>query len=178
MASINADAGLGTDQSPRLVELFGGVAGIFKASLTELEAAGLRAVSAQSLGTGRSIDLAQDEQLRAQEAGVTVISLDDSPYPSQLKQIYDPPVVLYVRGNVDCLGRPGIAVVGTRHPAPYGSRMAEKLAHELAARGLIIFSGLVRGVDTAGHRGAIAAGAFGTGVDVIYPKENSRLVFG
>jgi DNA processing protein len=97
-----------------------------------------------------------------------------------LKQIYDPPVVLYVRGSVEVLSQPGIALVGTRHPTPYGSGMAEKLAHDLAAHGLVIFSGLARGVDTAGHRGAIAAkgktvGVLGTGVDVIYPKENTRL---
>ena len=163
------------------MELFGGVAGIFEASLTELQAAGLQRVSAQSLATGRSLGLAQEEKARAPEVGVTVISLDDLSYPSQLKQIYDPPLLLYVRGNRDCLALPGIAVVGTRHPTPYGSGMAEKLAHDLAARGLVIFSGLARGVDSAAHRGAIAAkgrtvGVFGTGVDVICPKENAWLV--
>ena len=157
-----------------------GVGGIFKASLTELEAAGIQAVSAQSLGTGRSLELAQEESQKAKEAGVAVLSLDDPAYPPNLKQIYDPPVVLYVRGSVEALSQPGIALVGTRHPTPYGSGMAEKLAHDLAARGLVIFSGLARGVDTAGHRGAIAAKGktvafFGTGVDVIYPKENTRL---
>jgi DNA processing protein len=107
--------------------------------------------------------------------------MDDPAYPSRLKQIYDPPLVLYVRGNVAALSEPGIALVGTRHPTPYGSGMAERLACDLAARGLVIFSGLARGVDTAGHRGAISAkgktvAVLGTGIDVIYPKENSRLV--
>ena len=102
------------------------------------------------------------------------------PIPPQLKQIYDPPLILYVRGNVEALAQPGIAVVGTRHPTPYGSGMAERLACDLAARGLVIFSGMARGVDTAAHRGAITAkgktvAVFGTGVDVIYPKENTRL---
>jgi DNA processing protein len=88
--------------------------------------------------------------------------------------------VLYVRGNPDVLTQPGIAMVGTRHPTPYGSGMAERLASDLAAQGLVIISGMARGVDTASHRGAIAAkgktiAVFGTGVDVIYPKENSRL---
>jgi len=82
---------------------------------------------------------------------------DDSAYPGQLKQIYDPPLVLYVRGNAAAVSLPGIALVGTRHPTPYGMAMAERLACDLAARGLVIFSGLARGVDTAGHRGAIAA---------------------
>jgi DNA processing protein len=89
--------------------------------------------------------------------------------------------VLYVRGNAAAISQPGIALVGTRHPTPYGTGMAERLACDLAARGLVIFSGLARGVDTAGHRGAIAAkgktvAVFGTGVDVIYPRENTRLV--
>ena len=88
--------------------------------------------------------------------------------------------MLYVRGNPEVLTQPGIAMVGTRHPTPYGSGMAERLACDLAAQGLVIISGMARGVDTASHRGAISAkgktvAVFGTGVDVIYPKENSRL---
>ena len=106
--------------------------------------------------------------------------MDDAEYPSRLRQIYDPPVVLYVRGNVAAVSQPGIAIVGTRHPTPYGMGMAERLGCDLAARGLAIISGLARGVDTFAHRGAISAkgkavAVFGTGVDVIYPKENSRL---
>jgi DNA processing protein len=98
----------------------------------------------------------------------------------RLKEIYDPPLVLYVRGNPEVLTQPGIAMVGTRHPTPYGSGMAERLASDLATQGLVIISGMARGIDTASHRGAIAAkgktvAVFGTGVDVIYPKENSRL---
>jgi DNA processing protein len=85
-----------------------------------------------------------------------------------------------VRGAVDILAQPGIAVVGTRHPTPYGSGMAERLAIDLASRGLIIQRGMARGVDTAAHRGAIngkgkTIAVFGTGVDVPYPKENTRL---
>jgi DNA processing protein len=173
--------GLGPTKARRLVDFFAGVQGVFSASLTELEAAGLQAVSAQSLGTGRSLELANDEMARVSAAGVHLISLDDPAYPGQLKQIYDPPLILYVRGNKEVISQPGIAVVGTRHPTPYGSGMAERLACDLAARGLVIFSGMARGVDTAGHRGAIAAkgktaAVFGTGVDVPYPKENSRLM--
>ncbi len=173
--------GLGANKSRRLVEFFGSIQAVFKATLTELEAAGLRAVSAQSLATGQSAELAQEELARAQSVGADVIVMDDPAYPSQLKQIYDPPLVLYVRGNVAALSQPGIALVGTRHPTPYGSGMAERLACDLAVRGLVIFSGLARGVDTAGHRGAISAkgktvAVLGTGIDVIYPKENSRLV--
>jgi len=145
----------------RLVEHFGSAEAIFRASLTELEAAGIQAVSAQS-------------------ENVTVLSINDPNYPSRLKEIYDPPILLYVRGEPGILNQPGIAVVGTRHPTPYGSGMAERLSCDLAAQGLVIISGMARGVDTAGHRGSISAKGktvtvFGTRVDVIYPKENSRL---
>jgi DNA processing protein len=173
--------GLGPTKARRLIERLGGVQAIFRATLTELEAAGIPAVTAQSLGPGHSLELAQDELARASAAGVRVVAMDDPAYPSQLKQIYDPPLVLYVRGDAAILSSPGIAVVGTRHPTPYGTGMAERLACDLAARGLVIFSGLARGVDTAGHRGAVAAkgktvAVFGTGIDVVYPKENSRLL--
>src|ERR1700730_3207793 len=173
--------GLGPTKARRVIEFFGSVQALFRASLTELEAAGLRAVSAQSLGTGRSMELAQDELGKAAAADARIVALDDPGYPTQLKQIYDPPLVLYVRGNEAAISQPGIAVVGTRHPTPYGSGMAERLACDLAARGLVIFSGMARGIDTAGHRGAIAAkgktvAVWGTGVDEVYPKENKRLV--
>jgi DNA processing protein len=173
--------GLGPTKARRVIEFFGGVQALFRASLTELEASGLRAVSAQSLGTGRSMELAQDELGKAAAAGAQVVALDDPRYPAQLKQIYDPPLILYVRGNDAVISQPGIALVGTRHPTPYGSGMSERLACDLAARGLVIFSGMARGIDTAGHRGAIAAkgktvAVWGTGVDVVYPKENTRLV--
>jgi DNA processing protein len=173
--------GLGPTKARRVIEFFGSVQALFRASLTELEAAGLRAVSAQSLGTGRSMELAQDELGKAAAADARVIAFDDPAYPAQLKQIYDPPLILYVRGNDGVISQPGIALVGTRHPTPYGSGMSERLACDLAARGLVIFSGMARGIDTAGHRGAIAAkgktvAVWGTGVDVVYPKENTRLV--
>jgi DNA processing protein len=173
--------GLGPTKARRVIEFFGSVQALFRASLTELEAAGLRAVSAQSLGTGRSMEMAQDELGKAASADARIVALDDPAYPTQLKQIYDPPLILYVRGNEAVISQPGIALVGTRHPTPYGSGMSERLACDLAARGLVIFSGMARGIDTAGHRGAIAAkgktvAVWGTGVDVVYPKENTRLV--
>jgi DNA processing protein len=162
------------------VEHFGSAEAVFHASLTELEGTGIQAVSAQSIATGKSAELAREEIARTAAAGVTVVSGEDSCYPPRLKEIYDPPLALYVRGNPEVLTRPGIAMVGTRHPTPYGSGMAERLACDLAGQGLVIISGMARGVDTASHRGAISAkgrtvAVFGTGVDVIYPKENSRL---
>jgi DNA processing protein len=178
--ALTLTPGLGPTRARRLVEHFGTIAQIFRASLTELEATGLLAVSAQALGTGKALELAQEEAARATASGIHLVSLDDPNYPPRLKQIYDPPPILYVRGATDLLAQPGIAVVGTRHPTPYGSGMAERLAIDLAARGLVIQSGMARGVDTAAHRGAIAGkgktiAVFGTGVDVPYPKENTRL---
>jgi DNA processing protein len=172
---------LGPSRCRRLVEHFGGTAAVFTASLTELEAAGLHATAAQSIALGKSAELAQEEMVRAASVGAQILSLDDPAYPPLLKQIYDPPVVLYVRGDAAILSGPAIGVVGTRHPTPYGLGMAERLACDLSVRGIIITSGMARGVDTAAHRGAIAAKArtaavFGTGIDVYYPRENSRLV--
>jgi DNA processing protein len=178
--ALGLTPGLGPTRVRRLVEHFGNVGAIFRASLTELEACGMLAVSAQAIATGKALELAREEQGRTAAGGAQVITLDDAVYPSQLKQIYDPPPLLYLKGNVEALSRPGIAMVGTRHPTPYGSGMAERLATDLAAHGLVIFSGMARGVDTASHRGALAAkgctvAVFGTGIDVPYPKENTRL---
>src|SRR6266699_2691063 len=178
--ALTLTPGLGPTRAKRLVEFFGSVEAVFNASLTELEAAGLPATAAQSLGTGKSVELEHDEIAKATSAGIGCVTLDDPAYPARLRQIYDPPLVLYVRGNVAALSQPGIAVIGTRHPTPYGIGMAERLACDLATRSFVIFSGLARGVDTAAHRGAVSSkgktvAVFGTGVDVVYPKENSRL---
>jgi DNA processing protein len=178
--AISLTPGLGPTKARKLVDHFGSAEAVFRASLTELEATGIQAVSAQSLATGKSGELAREEIARAAAADIAMVTLDDPSYPPRLKEIYDPPLILRVRGNPDVLTRPGIAMVGTRHPTPYGSGMAERLGCDLAAQGLVIISGMARGVDTASHRGAISAkgktiAVFGTGVDVIYPKENSRL---
>jgi DNA processing protein len=172
--------GLGPTRVKKLIEHFGSAERVFQASLTELEATGMQAISAQALATGKSLELAQQECGKVSECHARVISLSDPEYPPRLKEIYDPPVVLFVRGNMEALAMPGIAVVGTRHPTPYGNGMAERLATDLAAHGLVIISGMARGVDTTAHRGALAAkgktvAVFGTGIDVIYPKENTRL---
>lgn len=178
--AISLTPGLGPTKARKLVEHFGSAEAVFRASLTELESTGIQVVSAQSLATGKSAELAREEIANAAAADIAMVSLDDPCYPPRLKEIYDPPLILRVRGNLDVLTKPGIAMVGTRHPTPYGSGMAERLGCDLAAQGLVIISGMARGVDTASHRGAISAkgktiAVFGTGVDVIYPKENSRL---
>src|SRR6202140_2885713 len=178
--ALTLTQGLGPTRIRKLIEHFGTAESVFHASLTELEATGMRAVSAQSIATGKSLELGQQECAKAMEAGAKIISLSVPEYPSRLKEIYDPPVILFVKGSVEVLAQPGIAMVGTRHPTPYGSGMAERLSIDLAARGLVIISGLARGIDTASHRGAVAAkgktvAVLGTGIDVMYPKENTRL---
>jgi DNA processing protein len=178
--AISLTPGLGPTRARKLVEHFGSPEAVFRASLTELESTGIQVISAQSLATGKSAALAREEIAQAAAASIAMLSMDDPSYPPRLKEIYDPPLILRVRGNPEVLTKPGVAMVGTRHPTPYGSGMAERLACDLAAQGLVIISGMARGVDTASHRGAISAkgktvAVFGTGVDVIYPKENSRL---
>ena len=178
--ALTLTPGLGPTRSRKLAEHFGGIHQVFDATLTELEASGIPVVSAQAVANGKSMELAQQEMVRAASAGVSCLCLEDAFYPARLKQIYDPPIIIYVRGNVEAVAQPGVAVVGTRHPTPYGIGMAERLACDLAARGLTIISGLARGVDAAAHRGAVSAkgrtvAVFGTGVDVVYPKEHNRL---
>ncbi|HLH08883.1 MAG TPA: DNA-processing protein DprA [Terriglobales bacterium] len=178
--ALTLTPGLGPTRARKLIEHFGTAANIFQASLTELEAAGLQAVSAQFLANGDALGKAEDELVKAQAAGATVITQSDCEYPERLKEIYDPPLVLYVRGDARILAKPGIAVVGTRHPTPYGMGMAARLACDLSGHGIIIISGMARGVDTSAHRGALEGrgktiAVFGTGVDVIYPRENQKL---
>jgi len=178
--ALSATPGLGPTRIKRLLERFGDVGQVFRASLTELEAAGIPAASAQSIALGSSMQLADEELEKVHAAGAMLLVPDDPAYPRQLLEIYDPPAVLRVRGDVEALSRPGIAIVGTRHPTPYGLGMAERLACDLAARGLIILSGMARGVDSAAHRGAVNARAktvavFGAGIDIIYPRENQKL---
>lgn len=173
---------LGPTRTRRLFERIPDTEEIFRLPLTGLEAAGLPAAAAQSIALGESLRLA-DEELKklAKVADVSLITLGSELYPAHLAEIYDPPLVLYVRGDARVLLRPGIAVIGTRHPTPYGLGMAERLSQDLCNAGLVVLSGLARGVDSAAHRGAVAArgktvAVFGTGVDIIYPRENQKLV--
>lgn len=178
--ALTLTPGMGPTRIGRAVVKLGGAGRLFGASLTELEGTGMPAAAAQFCADGRARTAAVAEIERAMEAGGAVITPSDDAYPDRLREIYDPPTVLWVRGDVDQLCRPGIAVVGTRQPSPYGAGMAEMLSRDLANRGLVIFSGMARGVDTAAHKGALAAGGktvavWGTSIDVIYPKENKRL---
>lgn len=153
---------------------------IFILTLTELEGLRFPADAAQFIFDGKARRAADEEAEHLQKQGATLITLACSEYPERLREIYDPPPVLWVRGAVNLLSRPSIAMVGTRHPSPYGTGVAEMLARDLAARRLIIISGMARGIDTCAHKGALAArmptiAVWGTGIDVVYPKENRKL---
>src|SRR3954468_20724984 len=102
---------LGPTRCKRLIARFGTVENIFRASLTELEAAGLPAAAAQSIALGHSLKLADEELEKASKVGAKVITAYSREFPEQLKHIYDPPMVLYVRGNASALELPGIAVI-------------------------------------------------------------------
>ena len=178
--ALSQTPGIGAGRGRKLVDHFGSIDRLFAASLTELEACGLPAAAAQSIALGKSLELASAEYDRIREMGATVMVRGDAEFPNRLLEIYDPPLVLYIKGSTEIIGQPGIAVIGTRHPTPYGMGMAERLACDLAARGLVIISGMARGIDTAGHRGALSGhgrtvAVWGTGVDVTYPKENQKL---
>ena len=153
---------------------------LFSITLTELEGLRFPAEAAQFIFDGKARQAAEEEWARVSAQGATIVSFGCAEYPERLKEIYDPPPVLWVRGAVNLLSRPAIAVVGTRHPSPYGSGVAEMLARDLAVRRLLIVSGMARGIDSCAHRGALTArmptvAVWGTGIDVVYPKENKKL---
>ena len=171
---------MGPTRTARAVQRLGSAERVFAASLTELEGAGLPAESAQFCFDGRAREAALKEAAHTAEQQASYLTPEDEAYPQRLLEIYDPPPVLWVRGNLALLNRAGIAVVGTRQPTPYGSGMAEVISRDLARRGMVVMSGMARGVDTSAHKGALDAGGatvavWGTGIDVIYPKENKKL---
>jgi DNA processing protein len=153
---------------------------IFTLPLTDLEGLRFPAQAAQYIFDGKARRAAEEEWARVAAQGATLVSYSCLAYPERLREIYDPPAVLWVRGEIKLLSRPAIAIVGTRHPTPYGSGVAEMLARDLAARRLLVLSGMARGIDSCAHKGALAArmptlAVWGTGIDVVYPKENKKL---
>jgi len=172
--------GLGTRNTGKLIERFRTPQAVFRASRTELECAGVPGGVAQSICSGCTFEDAVAQQQRMRETGTVSVTLGDAGYPPLLRDIFDPPVLLFARGRTELLETLMLGVVGTRRPTPYGLAVAERLAADLARVGLTIVSGMARGIDTAGHRGALAAGGetvavLGCGVDVVYPSENRRL---
>src|SRR5664279_118764 len=172
--------GLGPRRILQAVQKLDSPAHLFRLSLTELESLAIPAQAAQFIFEGKARAEAEGEWRSTRDAGGSLLTYTDEDYPERLKEIYDPPVVLWVRGERSLLARPSLAVVGTRHPTPYGAGMAEMLSRDLSHRKLLIISGMARGIDTAAHNGALSANAptiavWGTGIDVIYPKENKSL---
>ena len=178
--ALRTTPGLGTRKAGQLLEVFRSPQAIFRASRSELQAAGLAASVAQSLASGCAFDDAAEQQTQAAKAGAVLIPLTDPRYPPALRDIFDPPPLLFARGRVELLSTLMIGVVGTRRPTAYGTAVATKLSADLAAAGMTITSGMARGIDTAAHKGVLEVGGgtiavFGCGIDQIYPAENRKL---
>ena len=172
--------GLGSRRALDLLKPFKSPQGIFRASTDELMGQGLSGSLARTISSGCVFEDAIAQHAKIKATGAHLIAYADPRYPSRLKEIYDPPVVLHARGRLELLSTVTIAVVGTRRPSPYGMAAAERLATDLSLAGLTIASGMARGIDTAAHKAALAAGGntvavFGGGVDVCYPAENRKL---
>lgn len=156
-------------------DLFGAAPGALETALS------LRPQEAQDIFSRNFPDWAEKEIKAAGKEGVAILTFDDAGYPPGLRNLPDPPPILYVKGQIEPDDSAAVAVVGSRKATPYGLRVAGDLGKGLAAEGLAVVSGLARGIDTAAHRGAIDAGGrtvgvLGSGIDVVYPKEN-RLLF-
>lgn len=179
--ALSLTPGLASRLSARLLRRFDSPEGVFRGSLAELEACNLPVSVAQAVFKKEAFKRAEKELAGVRRiAGCRLLNWTEPEYPQNLLQIYDPPVMLYVRGDPQILNLPSISIVGTRKPTLYGAQLAERLGRDLAARGLVIVSGMARGIDAIGHQGAMAAngraiGVLGTGIDVCYPKENKKL---
>lgn len=164
-----------------LVSVLGSASAIFSASPVELQQAeGIGKQLAEGILKRRdALDL-EGELQRAEETGTRLITPLDDEYPAALKTIHDPPLALYVRGQIRPIDRQSVAVVGTRNPTHYGMDCARKLSYQLGKTGVCVNSGLALGVDTAAHEGALRAGGrtvavIGSGFDHLYPEENAGL---
>jgi DNA processing protein len=173
--------GLGTRKANQLLERLRTPQAIFRASRSELEASGLSGSVAQTIASGCTFDDAVDQQQKMLESGARLVAFSDPAYPARLKEIFDPPIALFVRGSrLELLQSIPLGVVGTRRPTPYGTAATERLAADLAHAGLTIVSGMARGIDTSAHRAALDIGGdtmavLGCGVDLVYPAENRNL---
>jgi DNA processing protein len=179
--ALNMTPGVGPRAAARLLERFGSAEAVFAALRSELERLRLRPEALESIVLRDRHAEAERELERVRALGADVLVLDDGIYPALLREIADPPVTLYVRGEWEaCLDAPCVAIVGSRRCSTYGQNVALMLARDLAARGVTIVSGLARGIDAAAHRGALEAGGrtvgvLGTGVDEVYPRDHKKL---
>lgn len=179
--ALNMIRGIGPRTANLLLDQFGTPANVFAAPRDVLAAQGLKPETITQLHDTEILDKAQAEIERLELLGAQAVTLADAQYPELLREIYDPPIVLYIKGDITgALSQPAIAVVGSRRCSTYGTNAANFLSRELAAQGITIISGLARGIDGAAHRGALEAGGktvgvIGTGMDVNYPKEHKKL---
>jgi DNA processing protein len=164
-----------------MLEYFGDMERIFQASVAELmKVEGIGRKTAESIFRTRDAFDAAEELSLADKLGVWIIHVQDSRYPAALKAIYDPPPVLYVKGTLTRNDSLAMAIVGSRRCTHYGTEQAGRFSHLLALAGFTIVSGLARGIDSAAHRGALAAGGRtiavqGCGLSHVFPPENQKL---
>ena len=179
--ALNMVDGVGPIRVRALLDHFGTAEAILSAPRTELlRVEGVGDEVARNIASWRNqVDL-DAELARIEKAGVRIVTRDDADYPKHLREIYDPPLVLYVRGRLLEDERLAIGIVGSRRTTLYGQEMSRKLAYQLARVGMTIVSGLARGIDTEAHRGALQAkgrtvAVIGCGIDIVYPSENRKL---
>jgi DNA processing protein len=180
--ALNMIDGIGPIRVRALLDRFHEPQGILAASKGELmQVEGVGEEVARSVASWHErLDIDAELQ-RIEKAGVRVVTRDDVEYPKNLREIYDPPVVLYVRGTLSERDGLAMAIVGSRRTTLYGQEMARKLAFQLARVGVTVVSGLARGIDTAAHNGALQAkgrtvAVIGCGIDIVYPAENKKLM--
>lgn len=175
--------GIGPQKIRSLASYFPTLNDVFTASPMELiQVPGIERTLAHRIAHKEYNDTFVDEQLRrAEHHNIQLVSFYDQEYPALLKNIYDPPILLYTKGSLNVLQQSTIAIVGTRHPTQYGKNITERFTRELAEREFCIVSGLARGIDTLAHTTALKAGGstcavLGSGIDVPYPPENAKLL--
>ena len=176
---LNMIPGFGMKKYEQLLQSFSGVELVFEAGRRELEKKGLSRFLIEGIVKLQSVNL-QDELGKSRKAGVKVVTYLDEDYPLALKQIFSPPLVLYIRGEYITEDQLALAIVGSRRPSIYGRMTAEKLSGELAGRNITVVSGLARGIDSCAHRGALKGkgrtiAVLGSGLGRLYPPENKKL---
>lgn len=168
---------LGT--AAKVIDQFPSVKDVFRTSKKRLTSLGADEKEAEALLSGEAEETAAAEIKRAVSLGYSILTKDDREYPERLREIFQPPFVLYCAGNADVLNEPSVSLVGSRKPTPYGRAVADKLARDLASRGLLVVSGLARGLDSVAHWGAVKEGktaaVLGSGLENCYPRENRKL---
>jgi DNA processing protein len=181
LVALNMVDGIGPIRVRQLLERFGNPAAVLGANQHQLmQAKGIGADTAQAIvNWEKTVDLAA-ELKRINDFGCRIVIQEDEEYPALLREIYDPPIVLYVKGGLLPKDKNSVAMVGSRMTTPYGLEVARKLAYQLAYLGVTVVSGGARGIDTAAHQGALTAkgrtlAILGTGINLVFPNENAQL---